>query len=55
MSFLVEIGLFLIVCGGLWAVLVLKSSNDGISAFNIFCQNSEKTRKFLLMNLQNKH
>ena len=52
MSFYIEIGLFLNLCSGLYAVLVLKSSQDGISTLS---QNSEKTRNFLLINLQNKH
>ena len=50
MSFLVEIGLFLLVC---WAALVLEISQDGISTLSYFSQNIEKTGNFLLINLQN--
>ena len=52
MSFSVEIGVFFcfflfyaVVC---WTVLVLESSQDGISTLTYFSQNSEKTRNFFL-------
>ena len=41
-----------VVC---WTVLVFESSQDGISTLTYFNQNSEKTRNFFVIDLQNKH
>ena len=48
MSFQVEIGLFLRLCRGMLAVLVLESSRDGISTLTYFSQNRKKNKKFFV-------
>ena len=53
MSFLVEIGVFLILCSGLWGSTGVKKQSRWHYHLNIFCQHGEKTGNFLLMNLQN--
>ena len=48
MSFYVKISLFLVLCSGFGAVVVLKSNQDGISNLTYFCHNSEKTGNFFV-------